>query len=120
MPCGDGTGPPWGAGAMTGRAAGYCAGYTVPGIVNPFPGRGRMWARARFGFGPGRWWWRAAYRYPAWPAMPDFPPFTPPFYPPATQQEEIEVLKGQAEYFEDALADVRKRIEEIEAEAKAR
>jgi len=30
MPGGDGTGPA-GMGPMTGRAAGYCAGYPVPG-----------------------------------------------------------------------------------------
>lgn len=38
MPRGDGTGPA-GMGPMTGRAAGYCAGYGVPGYVNPIPGR---------------------------------------------------------------------------------
>jgi len=34
MPRGDGTGPA-GMGPMTGRAAGYCAGYGVPGFMNP-------------------------------------------------------------------------------------
>ena len=43
MPAGDGTGP-LGFGAMTGRAAGYCAGYPVPGYMNPIPGRG-FWNR---------------------------------------------------------------------------
>ncbi len=38
MPFGDGTGP-MGLGPMTGRAAGYCAGYSVPGYMNPIPGR---------------------------------------------------------------------------------
>ena len=38
MPGGDRTGPA-GFGPMTGRAAGYCAGYTVPGYMNPIPGR---------------------------------------------------------------------------------
>jgi hypothetical protein len=38
MPRGDGTGPA-GMGPMTGRAAGYCAGYTVPGFMNPYGGR---------------------------------------------------------------------------------
>jgi hypothetical protein len=46
MPYGDGTGPS-GMGPMTGRAAGYCAGYPVPGYMNPIPGRG--W----YGFGRG-------------------------------------------------------------------
>ncbi len=39
MPGGDGTGPA-GMGPMTGRAAGYCAGYVVPGYMNPRVGRG--------------------------------------------------------------------------------
>jgi hypothetical protein len=34
MPRGDGTGP-GGLGPMTGRAAGYCAGYSVPGFYQP-------------------------------------------------------------------------------------
>ncbi len=38
MPRGDGTGPA-GMGPMTGRAAGYCAGYPVPGYMNPYGGR---------------------------------------------------------------------------------
>ena len=39
MPGGDRTGP-GGMGPMTGRAAGYCAGYQVPGFMNPVLGRG--------------------------------------------------------------------------------
>jgi hypothetical protein len=46
MPAGDGTGP-MGMGPFTGRAAGYCAGYSVPGYMNPYGGRpafmGSMW-----------------------------------------------------------------------------
>ena len=49
MPRGDGTGP-MGMGPMTGRAAGYCAGYPVPGYMNPTPGYGYGGAPA-FGYG---------------------------------------------------------------------
>ena len=38
MPRGDRTGPA-GMGPMTGRAAGYCAGYSTPGYMNPYGGR---------------------------------------------------------------------------------
>ena len=38
MPRGDRTGPA-GMGPMTGRAAGYCAGYPAPGYMNPYRGR---------------------------------------------------------------------------------
>ena len=58
MPFGDGTGPA-GLGPMTGRGAGYCAGYPVPGYMNPIPGRGyggfgRGMGLGRGGFGRGR------------------------------------------------------------------
>jgi len=72
MPRGDRTGP-MGAGPMTGRGAGYCAGYSAPGYVNPIPprsggfgyghggwGRGRGWGR---GFGRGFGWRGVAYPY---------------------------------------------------------
>ena len=43
MPAGDSTGP-LGWGPMTGRAAGYCAGFLVPGYMNAFVGRS-VWSR---------------------------------------------------------------------------
>lgn len=46
MPRGDATGP-MGRGPMTGRGAGYCAGFGVPGYLNNAGGRG-------FGMGFGR------------------------------------------------------------------
>ena len=50
MPGGDGTGP-MGMGPMTGRAAGYGAGYPVPGFMNPVPGRG-FWGPASPAWAP--------------------------------------------------------------------
>ena len=53
MPRGDATGPA-GLGPMTGRAAGYCAGYNMPGYANPIGGRGFGMGYGRgFGFGRG-------------------------------------------------------------------
>jgi len=62
MPAGDRTGP-LGQGPMTGRGAGFCAGFGVGGYANP-PGIGGFVSRFRpFGFlgrgatplaGPGR------------------------------------------------------------------
>ena len=54
MPFGDGTGPR-GMGPMTGRRAGYCAGFGQPGFANPISGR--RW----FGLSSG---WERQYGYP--------------------------------------------------------
>ena len=35
-----------------------------------------------------------------------------------TNQQQIDALRGQAEYFEDALDGIKKRIEELGAEGK--
>ena len=107
---------------MTGRAAGFCAGYPVPGFMNPIPGgfggRGFGWGRGRggrgrgFGGGRGRWLGGApaygapyAAPYGAYGAPGAAPAYGAPF-----------ALKGQAEYLEGALEDIRKRLAELEAE----
>ncbi len=57
MPRGDRTGP-MGMGPMTGRGAGFCAGFNVPGFMNAVSGRGGMgFGRGRGrGFGMGMGW----------------------------------------------------------------
>lgn len=127
MPGGNGMGP-GGMGPMTGRAAGYCAGYPMPGFANPIPGRGfGGWGRGRGGGGWGRrnqfyatgltGWQRAGYGYPAG-GVPTGAPYAAPFAPTMTREQEMDMLKGQAEYFDDALAGIKKRIEELEAKEK--
>lgn len=131
MPGGDGTGPV-GMGPMTGRAAGRCAGYTTPGFANPVFGRGfgGGWGRGGWGWGGGwgrrNWfyatglpgWQRTAYGYPVGGAAPYTAPNTTPYAPAMEREQEVDVLKGQAQYFEDALAGIKKRIEELESKAK--
>ena len=58
MPGGNRTGP-LGMGPMTGRGAGYCAGYNVPGYMNPNTG---------FGSGGGGAYYGVAF--PTYGAMP--------------------------------------------------
>ncbi len=123
MPGGDGTGP-GGMGPMTGRAAGYCAGYPVPGFANPIPGRGY-----RFGFGRGMGFGFRGGRGGRWAmpyngyGMPYEAPYgaapygAAPYGAAPTGQQEIEALQGQAEYFENALAEIKNRIAELETEA---
>ena len=87
MPAGNGMGPA-GMGPMTGRGAGFCAGYPTPGYMSPYGGRypyggfgigrgrGGGFGRGRgMGFGRGRGWGRGfgyGYNspYPYAPASP--------------------------------------------------
>jgi len=114
MPYGDGTGP-MGYGPMTGRAAGYCAGYNVPGYMNPTPGWGRgYWGRGRGGRGFRRWAWNPwAYA----PYAGAYAPYAGYPYPP-TPEQELDVLKNQAEDLKVTLDEVNARIEELSKEKK--
>ena len=125
MPGGDRTGP-MGMGPMTGRAAGYCAGFPVPGYLNPGGGRGWFgWGRGG-GRGRGRrnWfyatgltgWQRAAAPWPAWGLAG---PYAPPVPAAPGQEQEIEMLRQQAEYLSGALDEVRRRIDELESKSEA-
>ena len=105
MPGGDKTGPQ-GMGPMTGRGAGFCAGYGVPGYTNPgygqglafgaFGGRGR---RNRF-FATSRPGWRhfAGMSFPE---------------PLVAPQDELDVLKGQAHYLDACLKGLQARMEAL-------
>ena len=119
MPRGDGTGPA-GMGPMTGRAAGFCAGYPVPGYMNPTGGRG-FGGRGRgfWGRGGGRGWrnWFYATGLPGWaragqPAWRSAP--FEPAVPTINPGQELAGLKQQAEYFRNSLDGISKRIEELE------
>ncbi len=119
MPRGDGTGPN-GAGPMTGRGAGFCAGNRAPGYMNPGPGCG-PWGRGRRGAGGrGLGWGFRGGRGPiggpwaGWDAYGQAPYATGP-----TPAHELGALREQAEYFGGALDDIKKRIEELEAAEKS-
>ncbi len=96
-----------GMGAMTGRGAGFCAGFGVPGYANQAPGRGMGRGRGFRGFagsaGAGR----------GWQMNSTLPPSD--YNHPPTQQDELSVLKSRLHYFTEALENVGKRIEELEA-----
>jgi len=93
MPFGDGTGPR-GMGSMTGRGAGFCAGFGAPGFANPMLGGGMrrgMGMRMGWGMGRGRGrGWRGPYAYPFaagyGPTIPyrgyRYPYYTPGYVPP--------------------------------------
>ncbi len=106
MPAGDRTGP-MGMGPMTGRAAGCCAGYDVPGFANPGPGCG-FWGRWRWpcwgGWGRGWCHWARRGYPPAW--------WGPPA--PPTREEEIEALREEAEWLKERLEVVTRRLADLE------
>lgn len=118
MPGGDGTGP-LGLGPMTGRAAGYCAGYPMPGYMNPVPGRG--WLGYGRGLGRGRGWGRGlGWRRAAYPYTYGYPSYGAPYidssYPDSvTPQQEAEMLKGQAKAMQQEIDAINQRITELEA-----
>jgi len=110
-------------GPMTGRAAGLCAGYRVPEYMNPIPGHGfgMGFGRGRGGGRGGGRGWRnmfCATGLTGWqraaagrPMVGGVPPYAAP-----TKEQELEALKGQAEYLENALGDIRKRLQEVETQ----
>jgi len=129
MPRGDGTGP-MGLGPMTGRGAGYCAGYGVPGYMNPVGGRlglGFGWGRGGWGrgFGGGGWGWRNMYyatglpgwaRYGAAPAWGTVPPAWAAGVAPTAEQE-ADLLRRQADVLKQQLDAISKRLDELEKES---
>jgi len=135
MPGGDGTGP-GGMGPMTGRAAGFCAGFPAPGYANPVGGRGMGmgwgrgggWGRRNWFYGTGLpGWQRAGYGMPTWgggvspyayggAVSPYVYGGGVPFAPGLPAQQELDGLKGQAENLEDTLDGIKKRIEELEGQ----
>jgi len=130
MPRGDGSGP-MGMGPMTGRAAGYCAGYSVPGFMNPVGGRGfggfgfgrgfRGGGRGRgFGYGYGAVG-VPGYGYGA-VGVPGAIPFAGAWAAPAAPfaaqapapEQEVAALRDQARYLEQTLEQINKRLQDLE------
>jgi len=141
MPRGDRTGP-WGMGPMTGRAAGYCAGYGAPGYANPYQGRfggfggrgagrgfapwgggrGRAWGGGRgrgFGYGAG---FQGAWGAPYVPwGDPNAAPGLAVPYPQApydagaAPEQELEFLRSHSQSLANEMESVKARIEELEA-----
>lgn len=111
MPRGDGTGP-WGMGPMTGRAAGYCAGYNVPGFANAGRGSGFGRGRGFWGRGGGYGWRNRFYAT----GQPGWMRFTGPDMPMQAPNPEMEkqVLKNQAEALQAELTAVQERLANLE------
>lgn len=110
MPGGDRTGPV-ARGPMTGRGAGFCTGYGVPGYANSGYGAGACWTgrgsgrRNRF-FSTGVPGWR----FFAGNAISREMPFSSQPVPP---QDELDLLKEQAQFLENGLKELQARMEAL-------
>ncbi len=124
MPAGNGMGPR-GMGPMTGRGAGVCAGSGMPGFANPSVGRGFGMGGGRgrgirCGQGGGRGWRHQfnATGLPGWARNggAGTVPFERPFAAASTKEQELDMLKRQAEQMGETLTNINKRIQELDGE----
>jgi hypothetical protein len=116
MPRGNRTGPA-GMGPMTGHGLGYCAGYGAPGYVNPASGFGLGRGPGSRGGGHG---WRHQFYATGLPGWARFG-YAParhygPGWRPVTEDEEVELLKNQAQVLQQELDAIAKRLAELEKE----
>jgi len=95
MPRGDGTGPN-GQGPMTGRRMGFCAGFNMPGFMNPEAGM-RMGRGFRF---------RRRFFQPVQPVMVEEPL-------EMNEADEKKVLEAELKELAAEKADIEKRLKEL-------
>jgi hypothetical protein len=88
---------------MTGRRAGYCAGYHIPGYANQVPAYGTGFG----GRGGGHGWrnWFYATGLPFWARAGAYAP---------TPENEVAGLKNEANVLREQLEMINRRIEELE------
>ncbi|MBN2272929.1 MAG: DUF5320 domain-containing protein [Bacteroidales bacterium] len=111
MPQGDRSGP-MGQGPRTGRAKGFCSGYDTPGYARGFGGgMGRGFGYDR-GMGRGRGYGRG------WNIGQAFSGFFHgfPWTQSMSKNDEIAMLKSQAEELKLSQKNIEKRLSELEKE----
>jgi hypothetical protein len=119
MPRGNRTGP-LGAGPMTGRGLGHCAGHSAPGYAHE--GRGMGWSPGcGRGFGHGRGFgWRHTFRatgLPFWARHGEGPWGRAEERP--AREEELSYLEAQAEVLAEQLDAIQARIDELQGDKEA-
>ena len=104
---------------MTGRARGYCTGFTAPSYATSVPGPGfgmgwgggwgRGWRRRHWHYATGQRRWARFTNAPDW----RFPPWEM-HPPPLTREQEAETLREQASWVGGQLKVLEERIAELE------
>ncbi len=115
MPLGDRTGP-MGQGPVTGRGLGYCSGYDSPGSAKGFGGgMGRGLGRGRgrgMGYGTGSGMGYGRGRSFGWSFGNFFSSL--PWSRTASKDDEVNMLKAQAESLKRNQIEIEKRLNELE------
>ncbi len=120
MPRGDGTGP-MGMGSMTGRAAGRCAGYGMPGYASrPYAGGFAGGFGRGGGFGGGGRAWMCRRSGPGFSGWAGFGRGAGPYayagaYGRPDPETESQVLRDQADALRAELDFIEKRLSEMSA-----
>lgn len=106
MPMGNGTGPD-GMGPRTGRGAGFCNGYGMPGACNRGGGFGFRRGGARGagrGFGGGMGGRFGFYGNPYWNQNAAAPQ-------QFSSEDQQEMLKNEADFLEKRLSEIRQQLD---------
>lgn len=118
MPRGDGTGPV-GRGPMSGRAAGFCNNFSVPGFANNmqrgFGRRNWHWETYGFGRGFGHCYNASGLQRRArtWYPFNMWANYTDEDLKNDTLQNEEKFLMEKSTYLKKQINDIQKRIEQI-------
>jgi len=124
MPRGDATGP-MGMGPMTGRGAGYCAGFGMPGYLNNAGGRnfGMGFRRGAGvggrGGGGGGFGFRNRFFATGVPERAWFGGIAAP-YQNADLETEKKALNYQAEALQSEMDAIKKRLDELNTKTQSK
>jgi len=102
MPQGDRTGP-MGQGPRTGRSSGFCSGYNTPGYTRGFKEGMHRGAGVGKGLGRFRGFSKTSSQFA----------FGLPWMTSRTKEDEIKLLKSQAEELKRLQQAIEKRLEEM-------
>ncbi|KQC09219.1 MAG: hypothetical protein APR62_02860 [Smithella sp. SDB] len=125
MPRGDRTGP-MGMGPMTGRMAGYCAGYNVPGYMNNIPGRGFSMGFGRGagfggrGFRAGGFGLRNRFYATGVPGWARYGGGMAAPYQNQDPEAEKQILSNQAELLQNEIDAIKKRLDELDTKTQGK